>query len=168
MNLTENKGRFGAFINRIKSDKKSRMVILVVIFSLFAAFLLLVGVPKKEAVSEKNDDYVETLEKKLSSVLGKINGAGKVAVMITVESGMETVLATKTSVTETNGRKVTEETPLVVGGKTVILKENYPKIVGVLIIAEGADNISVMRKIQDATLSVLDVSLKQVEILSMN
>ena len=168
MNETENKRRFGAFLNRIKSDKKSRIIILVVIFSLLAAFLLLVGTPKKTTAAVKSDDYVETLEKKLSSVLGKINGAGKVAVMITVESGMETVLAKKTSVTETNGRKVTEETPLIVGGKTVTLKENYPKIIGVLIIAEGAGNITVMRKIQDATLSVLDVSLKQVEILSMN
>lgn len=168
MNGEETKKKLSAFFKKVKSDKKSRVIILILIFSLLTVFFLLLSAPKESAATVKSDDYVETLENKLSSVLSKINGAGKVAVMITVESGMETVLATKTSVTETNGKTITEETPLIVGGKTVTLKENYPKIVGVLIIAEGAGNITVMRKIQEATLSVLDVSLKQVEILSMN
>ena len=77
--------------------------------------------------------------------------------MITVESGMETVLAMKTTSTETaDGNKIEEE-PVIVNGKTVVLKEKYPEITGVLIVAEGADNIAVVSKIQRATTSLLEI-----------
>ena len=107
------------------------------------------------------------MENKLSDILSKIDGAGDFSVMITVESGMETVLAMKTNITESDGKIIKEETPIIVNGKTVVLKENYPSIIGVLIIAEGANDIMVLRKIQQAAISVLDVDLKQIEILSM-
>ena len=157
-----------AVVDKLKNEKKAKLfsvIIVLVVFGFFIAFYTLKGKDEKDVSS---GDYVSTLETRLENVLAKISGAGKVSVMITVESGMETVLAKKVNVTESNGKIVTEETPIIVNGKTVTLKENYPKIVGVLIIAEGAGNISVLRKIQDATLSVLDVELKQVEILSMN
>ena len=113
------------------------------------------------------DSYVTNLEERLSKTLSKVKGAGKVSVIITVESGMETVLASKIITTETPTGTEVEETPLIVNGKTVVVKELYPKIVGVLIVAEGANNISVMNKIQQATISLLDIQLNQIEILSM-
>lgn len=163
----EKKEGVKTFFNKLKTDKKTKIIVLIVVLSVFALFLFFSLFSSNEKSAETDENYVSTLENKLENVLSKISGAGKVSVMITVESGMETVLATKTNVTESNGKKVTEETPIIVNGKTVVLKENFPKIVGVLIIAEGANNFGVLRKIQDATLSVLDVDLKQVEILSM-
>lgn len=166
MSKEEKKGVF-SFLEKLKIDRKYQTIVFIVILSLIAIFVFLTFNRDEKTTSESNNDYVAVLETKLSDVLGKIDGAGKVSVMITVESGMETVLATKTNITEYDGKKVTEETPIIVNGKTVILRENYPRIVGVLVIAEGAGDLTVMRKIQQATLSVLDVSLKQVEILSM-
>ena len=163
----EKKEGVKTFLNKIKTDKRIKIIVLIVVLSVFALFLFFSLFSSNEKSLETDENYVSTLENKLENVLSKISGAGRVSVMITVESGMETVLATKTNVTESNGKKVTEETPIIVNGKTVVLKENFPKIVGVLIIAEGANNFGVLRKIQDATLSVLDVDLKQVEILSM-
>jgi stage III sporulation protein AG len=54
-----------------------------------------------------------------------------------------------------------------VNGKTVVVKEMYPKIIGVLIVAEGAGNIGVMTRIQKATTSLLDIEINQIEILTM-
>ena len=87
--------------------------------------------------------------------------------MITVKSGNETVLATSTTINETANGTEKIETPLVINGKTIIVKENYPKISGVLIVAKGASNIYVMTKIQQATVSLLDISPNQIEILTM-
>ena len=84
-----------------------------------------------------------------------------------VESGKETVLAMKKTTTESTGKTEIEETPIIVNGKTVILKENYPKITGVLIVCEGANKITVMKKIQQATTSLLDVDINKIEILAM-
>jgi stage III sporulation protein AG len=80
---------------------------------------------------------------------------------------METVLATEKTITETNGGKEVVESPIIINGKTVVLKELYPKINGVVIVAEGANNITVMRKIQQATTSLLGVDLGRIEILTM-
>ena len=77
------------------------------------------------------------------------------------------MLAVKTTVTETSNGTETVETPILVNGKTVVLKELYPKISGVLIVAEGAGNFSVLRKIQQAAVSFLGVELNKIEILTM-
>ena len=113
------------------------------------------------------DDYVYNLETRLSSALSQVDGAGNVTVVITVESGMETVLATEKTITENADKSVTTtETPIILNGKTVVLTEKYPKVVGVLIVAQGADSIVVMNKLQQATVSLLDIDINKVEILS--
>ena len=84
-----------------------------------------------------------------------------------IDSGKETVLAMKKTTIESSGKIQMEETPIIVNGKTVVLKENFPKISGVLIVCEGANKISVMKKIQQATTSLLDVDINKIEILAM-
>ena len=96
--------------------------------------------------------YVTDLENRLAKTLSKVKDAGNVSVVITIESGMETVLAMNTVTKETSSGTQTETTPLLINGKTVVVKEVYPKITGVLIVAEGANNIGVMTKLQQATI----------------
>jgi stage III sporulation protein AG len=117
--------------------------------------------------SDTNIEYIENLEKRLSDTLSCVKNAGKVKVVITVGSGMESVLATKVIMNNNNGIVEKKEEPITVNGKTVVLKENYPKITGVLIVAEGASNISVKNKLLNATISLLDVEAKNIEILTM-
>ena len=57
--------------------------------------------------------------------------------------------------------------PIIINGETVVLKELYPKIAGVLIVAEGANSISVFSRIQQAAVSLLDININQIEILTM-
>ena len=51
---------------------------------------------KNKTTTNTINEYVDTLENKLKTSLSKVSGAGKVNVIISVESGMETVLATTT------------------------------------------------------------------------
>lgn len=158
------------FLDKIKSNKKLQTILIIVIFLIvFAVFLLNTFSKKESQTSQGNaqDLYVQELEERLSNTLSKVDGAGKVSIVITVESGMETVLAMKTETIENSSGKHVTETPVLVNGKTVVLKEMYPKIIGVLIVAEGANNIGVMRKIQQATVSLLDINVNQIEILTM-
>lgn len=158
-----------SFLEKILKDKKIHYLIIVVL-AVIAIFICLNGFNKEKATVETtsvSEEYVSNLEKRLSQTLSTVDGAGKVSVIITVESGMETVIATEKTVTESNGEKEIVEVPVIVNGKTVVLKELYPKISGVVIIAEGANDISVMRKIQQATISLLGVELNRIEILAM-
>ena len=151
--------------DKVKNSKLFRYILI----ALLVIVLLLVLTTKTEqsnSVLSDNLSYVNNLEAKLEKVLSKVDGAGNVKVAITVESGMETVLAMKTIKTETaNGIEI-EETPILINGKTVTLMEKYPKITGVLIVLEST-NYAVIKRIQDATKSLLDINFSQIEILTM-
>ena len=156
------------FLRRIRNDKKLQISVIAVLCAVLLTGLLIISLKSPEQVSRDEVSlYVENTENKLEKLLSSVDGAGRVKVAITVESGMETVLAVSTTVKETSAGKETVQSPIVVNGKTVVLKENYPKITGVLIVAEGAGSISVFKKLQQATVSFLDVNVNQIEILAM-
>ncbi len=156
------------FLRRIRNDKKLQISVIAILCAVLLTGLLIISLKSPEQVSRDEVSlYVENTENKLENLLSSVDGAGRVKVAITVESGMETVLAVSTTVKETSAGKETVQSPIVVNGKTVVLKENYPKITGVLIVAEGAGSISVFKKLQQATVSFLDVNVNQIEILAM-
>lgn len=155
-------------IDKIKSNKKLRWFLIVILSIFLITVVIFSGFSgSKSSVLEMEDSYVLSLEKRLENVLCQVEGAGKVAVVINVESGYETVLAMKTTVTESVSATLTETSPILVNGKTVVIKELNPKITGVLIVCEGAKNISVLNKIQQATVSLLDINANKIEILTM-
>lgn len=156
--------------SKMKSGKKFQYIVVILLA------ILLIGIICFNFTSNSTngvdqeytiDDYIGNLEDKLSKTLSKVNGAGNVSVVINVESGLETVYAYQTKTTDTINGVVTEKIPITVNGKPVILKELNPKIIGVLIVAEGANKISVLSKLQQATVSLLDIKPNQIEILSM-
>ena len=155
------------FIEKIKNNKKLQYVLVgVLVILILVVFFFSGNVKKKETETDVVLNYINGLESKLKTVLSKVEGAGDVDVIIAVDSGMETVLAKKSVIREGSGETEIEETPIIVNGKTVPIKEVYPKITGVLIICEGAKNIAVYNKIQRATISLLDIEVNQIEILT--
>lgn len=156
-------------ISKIKENKKVRILLVFLLALLLILFLTIGSTTNKEAeVLSDAQTYVYNLENKLETTLSKIKGVGDVSVIIKTDSGMETVLAKETIIKETSNGIETIESPILVNGKTVTLKELYPKITGVLIVAEGANSITITQKIQQATTSLLGVDIKNIEILSMN
>ena len=155
-------------ISKIKDSKKLQFI-FILILTIFLLFFCFYDNSKSKTTTNNDEilEYVSTLEDKLCNLLSKVDGCGKVQVAIMIDSGKETVLAMKTIKTEISGKIEIEETPIIVNGKTVVVKENYPKITGVLIVCEGANNIFVMNKIQQATTSLLDVDINKIEILAM-
>ena len=158
------------FFNKLKSGKKIQYLIVILLAIILVGIICFNFSSYSANSSNENldvNDYVSSLESKLSKTLSKVNGAGNVSVVITVESGLETVYAYQTKTTETINGVVTENLPITVNGKPVVLKELNPKIIGVLIVAEGGSNIAVITKLQQATVSLLNIEPKQIEILSM-
>ncbi len=134
------------------------VVALIIMFNAFGS--------KTETVSLNSiDEYVKNLENKLKNCLSKVDGAGKVEVIISVESGMQTIFATETTYLEASKTKT--ETPVIVAGKPVILKEEYPEIVGVVIVAEGAKNLSVKVDLLNACEVFLSIPEDKIRVLSM-
>ncbi len=173
MSETSKNSKFiSSFLEKIRSNKKIQYLIISIFLILIVCIFLCGFVDKENTKTITEIDpiiaYVNNLETKLSNTLESVSGAGNVKVVISIESGMETVLAMQTTTKESaSGQKEIQTSPIIINGKTVVIKELYPKIKGVLIVAEGANNIGVMTKIQQATMSLLDIEINQIEILTM-
>ena len=165
-----NNSLINSFIEKIKKDNKTRFLVIIICCVLLVAIICINLFTNKTGDTVSGDavtEYVNNLEQKLERLLNDVDGAGRVSVAISVDSGMETVLAMTTTTKESSSGREVVNTPVVVNGKTVVLKENYPSVSGVLIVAEGAKNISVYNKIQQATISLLNVKPSRIEILAM-
>ncbi len=120
---------------------------------------------ESKSTQETVSSYVDNLETKLEKCLSKVRGAGKVEVIISVSSGMQTVFATEKTYQSSKGETV--ENPLIVNGKPLVTMESYPEISGVVIVAEGASNLSVKVDLLNACQTFLSISNEKIQILSM-
>ena len=122
----------------------------------------------------------DDLETRLQEVLSCIRGAGRVDVMITYDTGPEIVPAMTTNVNSTgsessedgrssSSQQSTESTqPATVSGsdgnEPIVLKEIEPVVRGVIVVAEGAADVTVKLDLQRAVRAVLDIPLSKIEV----
>ncbi len=111
-------------------------------------------------------EYVDILENKLSNVLSKISGVGEVSVLITLESGFSYEYAFDTETITSGTNETTTEMLVIIDGEPVVVKEIYPVIKGVVIVAEGSENFSIKMNILDAVTTILGIDESNITILS--
>lgn len=135
--------------------------------------------------TETQSSYEVQIEDKLAKILSSVKGIGSVDVMVTLESQEEIVPAINTQesnqVTDekdpTGGIRTTSQKDInsqIVtiqnGGNNepVIVKRVYPKIRGVVIAADGADDPQIRYVITKTVEAALDVPLYKIEVLTHN
>lgn len=163
----------------------------VMIWILIAAvvFLAVSGFAgrKKEETPEKEtplqtetvtaDAYTAQLEQRLCQTLEKINGAGKVSVFISIDSGGEKILATDkknsteretVSETEESSSQDTEENVVLSGQGSAqspyVVEERLPAPSGVLVVAEGAGDEAVRYEIYEAVRALFDLPAHRIHV----
>lgn len=151
--------------------------------------------PDDSSVVQKNDTnttsydtntYITEMENKLENILRKVSGIGEVEVMITLKASKEQVTLkdspyTQESLNEvdgeggsrTNNSVKREESTVIVtteDGNSVpyIIQELEPEIEGVVVIAEGGDNISIKSDIMEAAEVLFDVPIHKVKVMKMS
>ena len=114
-----------------------------------------------------SEEYVDYLENKLSNVLSKISGVGEVSVPITLESGFSYEYATDTETTTgSNGNTSNLETTIIIDNEPIVVKEIYPVIKGVVIVAKGSEDFSIKMDILEAVTTILEIDESDITILS--
>ena len=130
-------------------------------------------------------NYVEEMEQKLEDTLAKIEGAGRVEVMITLEDTGESVVekddsleisdVSKTdSAGGTGNEKQSKSSETTVyheqeGGQTPFIgKEMTPKIAGILVVAQGGENTQVKQNISDAVMALFQIDVNRIKVVKMN
>lgn len=172
MKKTELFARLPAFL------KKYRYLLLLV---LAGVVLLLLPGGKNESeetraqsadASQSDRQYVDALEQRLSALLAKIDGAGQVNVLLTLQSGSRTVYQSDVSAQTDDGKSSREE-------KTVILSKGsaydeaaiaavyYPKFQGALIVCQGADHAVVRLAVINAVAALTGLSADKITVVKM-
>ena len=124
------------------------------------------------------DEYEAMYEKELKENLGNISGVGQVSVMVNIDSSEELVVdknrnqsnqTTKESdnkgATRENTTQSNQDQTVMAGNQPVVLKTIRPKIRGVMVVAEGANNLQVKAWILEAVERVLGVPSYKISIL---
>jgi stage III sporulation protein AG len=135
--------------------------------------------------NQTNADYIEQLQKNMEETLSQIENVGDVKVMLTISYGREIIIALDKTANESNttekdaggGERVAgtsnvdEKTVIITDSNGVdhplILKEVQPRIEGVLIIAEGGDNVFVKEELTHAAEALLGLSANKVQVSKM-
>lgn len=181
----------GSLAERLKKffsgDKKTRIIVAVGLLGM--ALILLsqllsagdgrsgeVDASTAEFVSEQ---YIDDLEAKLTGLISGMEGVGQARVMVTLESGVEYVYAQEEKRNTDTSREEEAEVSARVyekenveqkyilvdqnGKKQPLLKtELQPKVQGVVIVCEGADNVRVETNLIHVVTTALNISSSRV------
>lgn len=163
-----------AIFGRIKKDKK-----LIVIISLGLAGMLLLLISggsgnktEKENTNEHNVSEIESrIERELTELIKSVDGAGKVKVMVTLDSLEERIVA-KNNETGREADSYEEKNEYVLtetSGDTdgLTLKIITPVIRGVGISCEGADSEIKKREIVKLVCSALGIAENRIWVTKM-
>lgn len=138
----------------------------------------------QESSNSSTDDYEVTAENRLKSVLENMQGVGKVKVMMTMEGSEEQIPAVNindsTSTTkEKDNEGGTRDTTQKNNGTTIvmtnegdkneplIIQTKKPKIVGVCVIAEGANDKAMQLQIIEAVTRLYNITSDKVSVYAM-
>lgn len=136
--------------------------------------------PSVGSADQISQEYVAQLEKRLTDLVGQVQGVGRCEVMVTAETGVEYVYAVEQNETasQTNsyeGDEVKRETQqqnleqkyIVVdagsGKKEALLKtQKQPAIQGVVVVCEGASSMVVQERVTRVVTTALGIPYNRV------
>lgn len=175
-------GAVKKFFKRLSEKTKIKNIEVVVGIVILAIALIAYAAFKPNSVTDNGESseqkYFSEVEKKLESILSEVEGVGKVDVLITYKGTSRIVpaMSTESKSTEKSDDsfggsyfdriETSGTSPVLEGGSVVVVGKEYPEISGVLIVAEGAENIAVRIKILQAASTALAVDPSIIAVLS--
>lgn len=132
-----------------------------------------------EVSAGSSNSVSEQMELEMESILAQIEGAGQVEVSISLSSEGSKTYATnlreeKRETREEDSRgnnKVSVDQSItrdlaVSSGEPLLVEEKRPEVLGVLVVAEGADLPDIKEKLTDAAATLLDIPSHRVRVMS--
>ena len=150
--------------------EKYKFVILVIVIGIILMLVPVKGSqePEHEPLTTESDVQ---LEEELAKILTQIKGVGKVQVMITEQTGSETVYQVDEDRSENDGHgSIKRETVILSGGGNqsgLIKTVTPPTYLGAIIVCQGASSPVVKLAVANAVSSVTGISLDRISVLEM-
>lgn len=175
--------RLNKLPQKILSFLKNNKFVLLIIAIGVALLLLPSSSAKKEVQKSEtvetfsDDEYAANLEKKLEELLSLVDGAGKVRVMLTLETGCRTEyhsdVQTTTDKSGDNNQTSEERKTVILSegsayDKAAISAVEYPRFQGALVLCEGAGRSAVKLNLVNAVSALTGLSSSQITVIKMN
>lgn len=146
-----------------KEQNRSTLVLLLggiaMILMLGAELLPSEKKTARQASVFSSADYQQQLETQLEELISQMNGAGKTTVMVTLETGEETVYALDTRMGEAQEQK----THVLLDDGTALTETIYlPQVCGVAILCEGGADVRIIAHITEMVSSLFDIPSNRV------
>lgn len=174
------------FLKKLKNVKHIGIIICIIFISLLLLIYFSGTSSKKTDTSSTTTstgeiayssslDYIKNTEERLEKVLGSLDGVKNINVMITLESGPEIIIATNTEeekIFEDGKEKniTVVKTPIIVTengeNKPIILMEILPKINGVIVVADGAEDVKTKLDILTAIQALISISSEKIQVFA--
>lgn len=155
---------------KIKKDKKSLVIICAAVLGM--VLIMLSGTTDEKSKTEVKNGTEETYqisEEKLQKLLSKIKGAGRVSVIISYESGSEAVFAYDKDENLQKDEQRTKSDYIIVDGENgetgLKIKTVYPKIKGVAVVCDGADDPFTKEQIISVVSALFDISTRKISVV---
>ena len=158
--------------NKIKSLKhKERYIVIACVLGV-ALILLSELVPSS---STKNADdsmdyqeYIVSLEQKTQDIISSIDGVGKCKVMITLCETDESFYASNIEENTDSGH-ISKKNEYVFyednnNDSPVLIKQTFPKVMGVAVVCQGGDNAFVKERVISAVSSLFGISSAKISV----
>lgn len=156
--------KIGKLKEKLKNLKNKEIIIAVVAVIVMLIVYFVGGTGKTvESISTAGDaiDYREKIETELREAIIRLSGDKNVKVIVSWESGTESLIAYST----TENQNSTTKTPTVVqGGKPIVLKEIYPKALGAVVVVKGGNEVKLKLDIVNAVAAITNLSPEKVAV----
>lgn len=158
--------------NQPKNRKKFKFEYLFAVAILIAVilFFFLTNTSGKGLFSSNKEevlDYATSLEDKLEKIFSSVEGVGKVSVFISTNGSSSEIVLKESEEKVEQGVKTRVEKVVLVNGKPYVISTENPKIIGICVVCEGADNLGVQVKITEILLTTLKLDANCVRIIKM-
>lgn len=173
----DNKKIISAVTEWMKDDKKVRILIICGLALVLLLFLWGLFPEKKQNIPAQGSDlgaYQEALEMKTEALLKKIEGVGRISVMITLEQDYEKVYQTDQtkksehhSGSETEDRSEEQTEEVVLANEEALVRTNKaPRVLGVAVVCEGGNQAVVQQRVTDTVTTLFELSSARVSVVS--
>ncbi len=163
-------------ILKLSKDKKTALMLILGIAGIILVLLSGSGENKESNISKYEDGVTvmseDELSERLEKLLGSIEGAGKVKVMLTFRSYSEAVYAeNKEETIGVDGETDRADEYIIIDGADgetgLKLKIISPEVKGVAIICQGGDNPVIKEQIISVVSALFDISSNKISVAVM-
>lgn len=115
--------------------------------------------------SASQADYAAQLETRLRELISSVDGAGETRVMVTLQTGEQSVYATDKEATADGD---TQTSHVLLGSSSALIETvNTPQVLGVAVVCEGGADAAVQRRVTELVAALTGVGTNHITVAKM-